>query len=41
MAKSDERAAHSCAAQLFFHRFGFVIVEQRAPVIRGVVVPNA
>jgi putative acetyltransferase len=31
----------SRTAQPFFHRFGFVVVEQRSPVIRGVVVPNA
>jgi len=31
----------SLTAQPFFERFGFVIVEQRSPVIRGVVVPNA
>jgi putative acetyltransferase len=31
----------SLTAQPFFEKFGFVIVEQRVPVIRGVVVPNA
>lgn len=31
----------SRTAQPFFARFGFAVVEQRAPVIRGVVVPNA
>jgi len=31
----------SRTAQPFFARFGFTIVEQRTPVIRGVVVPNA
>jgi putative acetyltransferase len=31
----------SRTAQPFFARFGFVGVEQRAPVIRGVVVQNA
>ena len=31
----------SRTAQPFFQRFGFVIVEQRSPSIRGVVVPNA
>lgn len=31
----------SRTAQPFFAKFGFVIVEQRAPVVRGVVVPNA
>jgi putative acetyltransferase len=25
----------------FFRRFGFAIIEEREPVIRGVVVPNA
>jgi putative acetyltransferase len=31
----------SQTAQPFFERFGFVVVEQRKPVIRGVEVPNA
>jgi putative acetyltransferase len=31
----------SRTAQPFFERFGFAIVEQRNPVLRGVVVPNA
>ncbi len=31
----------SRTAQPFFERFGFVVVEQRKPVIRGVEVPNA
>jgi putative acetyltransferase len=31
----------SRTAQSFFARFGFAIVEQRNPEIRGVVVPNA
>jgi putative acetyltransferase len=31
----------SRTAQPFFARFGFVVVEQRAPVVRGVMVPNA
>lgn len=31
----------SLTAQPFFEKFGFAIVEQRMPVIRGVVVPNA
>jgi putative acetyltransferase len=31
----------SRTAQPFFRRFGFVIVERRSPVVRGVVVPNA
>lgn len=31
----------SRTAQPFFARFGFEVVEQRNPVIRGVVVPNA
>ena len=28
-------------AQPFFEKFGFVVVEQRTPTVRGVVVPNA
>lgn len=31
----------SRTAQPFFGRFGFVVVEQRSPVLRGIVVPNA
>jgi putative acetyltransferase len=31
----------SRTAQPFFQRFGFVVVEQRMPVIRGVELPNA
>jgi putative acetyltransferase len=31
----------SRTAQPFFAKFGFAIVEQRSPVVRGVVVPNA
>jgi len=31
----------SLTAQPFFEKFGFVVVEQRAPVIRSVVVQNA
>lgn len=31
----------SRTAQPFFERFGFSVVEQRSPVIRGVAVPNA
>jgi len=31
----------SRTAQPFFERFGFRVVEQRSPVVRGVVVPNA
>ena len=31
----------SRTAQPFFAQFGFVVIEQRAPVIRGVTVPNA
>jgi putative acetyltransferase len=31
----------SRTAQPFFQRFGFAVVEQRSPVVRGVVVPNA
>ena len=31
----------SRTAQPFFTQFGFIVVEQRAPVVRGVTVPNA
>lgn len=31
----------SRTAQPFFARFGFVIVEQRVPIVRGVAIPNA
>jgi putative acetyltransferase len=31
----------SRTAQPFFEHFGFEVLEQRAPTIRGVVVPNA
>jgi putative acetyltransferase len=31
----------SRTAQPFFSQFGFVITEQRCPVVRGVAVPNA
>jgi len=31
----------SRSAQAFFERFGFVVVEYRTPMTRGVVVPNA
>jgi putative acetyltransferase len=31
----------SRTAQPFFARFGFGVVEQRYPNVRGVVVPNA
>jgi putative acetyltransferase len=31
----------SRSAQPFFKRFGFVIVEEREPVMEGIVVPNA
>ncbi len=31
----------SRTAQPFFRTFGFVIVEERSPVVRGVAVPNA
>lgn len=31
----------SRSAQPFFEKFGFVIVEQTSPIVRGVVVPNA
>jgi putative acetyltransferase len=31
----------SRTAEPFFQKFGFVVIERRAPVVRGVVVPNA
>lgn len=31
----------SRTAQGFFERFGFRVIEQRAPVRRGIVIPNA
>lgn len=31
----------SRTAQPFFEKFGFTVVENRSPVIRGIVVPNA
>jgi putative acetyltransferase len=31
----------SRTAQPFYQRFGFIVVEQRLPVLRGVVLPNA
>jgi putative acetyltransferase len=31
----------SRTAQPFFEKFGFVVVEQKKPIIRGVEVPNA
>ena len=31
----------SRTAQPFFRKFDFSVIEQRAPVVRGVVVPNA
>lgn len=31
----------SRTAQSFFEAFGFVVVEQRSPVLRGVTIPNA
>jgi putative acetyltransferase len=31
----------SRAAQPFYRKFGFEVVEQRFPIVRGVVVPNA
>jgi putative acetyltransferase len=31
----------SLTAQPFYRRFGFVVVERRLPVIRGVALPNA
>jgi putative acetyltransferase len=51
MKRIHEGAAHrgieiltseaSRTAQPFFENFGFVTVEQKSPVVRGVVVPNA
>jgi putative acetyltransferase len=31
----------SRTAQGFYARFGFRVVEQREPLVRGVVIPNA
>lgn len=31
----------SRTAQPFYERFGFSVVEQRQPILRGVVIPNA
>jgi putative acetyltransferase len=31
----------SRTAQAFFARFGFVVVEERSPEVRGVIIPNA
>jgi putative acetyltransferase len=31
----------SRTAQPFYQRFGFAVIEQRSPVVRGVVIPNA
>jgi putative acetyltransferase len=31
----------SLTAQPFFERFGFMVIEQRKPVVRGIEVPNA
>lgn len=31
----------SRAAQPFYRKFGFEVVEQRQPVVRGVIIPNA
>ena len=31
----------SRTAQPFFRKFGFSVIEKRAPLVRGVVVPNA
>ena len=31
----------SRTAQPFFRKFGFSVIEERAPLVRGVVVPNA
>ena len=41
MAIAELTANVSRTAQPFFERFGFVLVEHRSPVTRGVVVPNA
>lgn len=38
---SELRSDVSRTAQPFFEHFGFQVVEQRSPVIRGVIVPNA
>ena len=35
------RSDVSRTAQPFFEKFGFCIIEERAPKVRGVVVPNA
>lgn len=40
--QTTELTSHvSKTAQPFFGRFGFQVVEQRSPTIRGVIVPNA
>lgn len=37
-----ELSAHvSLTAQAFFEYFGFVVVEHRSPVIKGIILPNA
>jgi putative acetyltransferase len=39
---TKELSSHvSRAAEAFFSRFDFVVIEQRAPMVRGVIVPNA
>lgn len=40
-AITDLTADVSRTAQPFFETFGFVVVEQRAPIRHGVVIPNA
>lgn len=41
MALNELTSHVSLTAQPFFSRFGFVIVEQRMPVVRGVAMSNA
>jgi putative acetyltransferase len=51
MRRIHEKAAHkdiplltsdvSRTAQPFFMRFGFTMVEEKQPIIRGIVVSNA
>ncbi len=31
----------SRTAQPFFQRFGFVVIEERMPIVRGIAIPNA
>jgi len=35
------RSDVSRTAQPFYERFGFTVVEERQPELRGVVIPNA